>query len=129
MNLAIAASPQPARPVIGTYVDTEVGGMYEAELHAGTTVESAFPITSKEDALTGAAGLSSGDQPAMVVTKGAHGEYAISALDWHWKDLDSGAYSGPIEPATFEGAEDSILERAATDVVAIVDGETVLTPR
>ena len=129
MNLALAASPQPARPVIGTYVDTVVAGMYEAELHAGTPIESAFPITSEQDALTGAAGLSSGEQPAMVVTKGEHGDYGLSTLDWHWKDLDTGKYSGPVEPAVFEGAEDSILEHAAKNVVAIVDGETVLTPR
>lgn len=105
--------------------------MYEADLHAGTPIESAFPITSVDDALRGAAGMSTGeDQPAMLVTKSADGSsFGLSTLDWHWKDLDTGAYSGPIEPAAFEGAEDSILEHAAPNVVAIVDGETVLEPR
>lgn len=128
-GINLAAISQPARPVVGTYVDTVVAGMYEAELHAGTPIESAFPVTSKEDALAGAAGMSAGEQPGMLITRSQHGDFQLSTLDWHWKDSKTGEYTGPIEPAVFEGTEDSILERAAPNVVAIVDGETVLEPR
>jgi len=137
MNLGIppfapAPTTAPATsPVLATFVDTEVYGMYDAEVRLGSSVPRTPPSTSLADAIAAAQRFTAGDDAAgMAVIDAGSGTFALRPVELRWRDLDSGAYTTEFEPAHFDGT-DSYIERTADGaaLLAIVDGDTVLEAR
>jgi hypothetical protein len=133
MMLAPAAAPQSptAGPIVGRLIDTEVAGMYHAELHLAPRSGDSTSFASVEDTVAAATSLTTGEEHPAVAIMPHAGEFELRDLLWQWKDSQSGEYTSEIEPAMLEGYEDAFLERtrAGVHMVGLVDGESVFAPR
>lgn len=130
-----AKKPGASSSIVGQafakYVDTEVSGLYEAELTVGKQVGDPKGWKTADDAHAAVTHLTIGENaPAAAVFKKGDA-FVAHEVEWRWKDVSSGEKQS-IKPANFEGIEDHYIDlkktAAAKKFVELVDGDTLLTP-
>lgn len=115
---------------LGTYFDTEVGGMYEAVMSVGKQIGEPSGWKTFEDAHSAVTKLTMGEEsPAGAIIKSGE-TFVAHNVDWQWRDIKSHEAFNEPKPAQFEGYEDHYTRGANTSaarrLVELLDGETSL---